>query len=271
MLAMALTRQSAADLCCRLLCMCGRYGRRSDKQLIAEWFHTRNTDVFDESTYAPSYNVAPMTFQPVVRLDRETGEREIAYMRWGLVPFWSKDAKPSFSTVNAKAETIMTIATYREAIKSRRCLVPADFFYEWQKIDAKKKQPYAIGMKDGTMFAFAGLWERWKDKASGNALETFTVITTDPNELMEKIHTRMPVILQPKDYDRWLQPGDPQRPPVDLLRPFPAELMKAWKVGKDVGNVRNDNPNLCVESLVGDDEDAPETPEPPPAQGGLFE
>ena len=165
--------------------MCGRYGRRSDKQRIAEWFHTRNTDVFDESTYAPSYNVAPMTFQPVVRLNRETGEREIAYMRWGLVPFWSKDSKPSYSTVNAKAETITVNATFREAMKGRRCLVPADFFYEWQKIDAKRKQPYAIGMRDGTMFAFAGLWERWKDKTSGNTLETFTVITTDPNELME--------------------------------------------------------------------------------------
>jgi putative SOS response-associated peptidase YedK len=93
----------------------------------------------------------------------------------------------SSSTVNAKAETVTANATFREAMKSRRCLVPADFFYEWQKIDGKRKQPYAIGMKDGTMFAFAGLWERWKDKSSGNVLETFTVITTDPNELMEKI------------------------------------------------------------------------------------
>jgi putative SOS response-associated peptidase YedK len=251
--------------------MCGRYGRRSDKQRIAEWFHTHNTNVFNDSTFLPSYNVAPMTFQPVVRLNLQTGEREIAYMRWGLVPFWSKDSKPSFSTVNAKAETITTSATYREAMKTRRCLIPADFFYEWQKIDAKRKQPCAIGMNDESIFAFAGLWERWKDKTSTNTLETFTVITTDPNELMEKIHTRMPVILKPRDYDRWLEPGDPQQPPIDLLRPFPSELMKAWKVGKDVGNVRKDNPSLCVESLVGVDEPVPEGKKEEPAQGGLFD
>jgi putative SOS response-associated peptidase YedK len=253
--------------------MCGRYGRRSDKQRIAEWFHARNTDVFYNDTFGvPSFNVAPSTFQPIVRLNHETGEREIAYMRWGLVPFWAKDSKMSYSTVNAKAETVTANATFREAMKSRRCLVPADFFYEWAKLDAKRKQPYAIGMKDGTMFAFAGLWERWKDKSSGNVLETFTVITTDPNELMEKIHNRMPVILKPADYQRWLEPGDPQRLPIDLLKPFPADLMKAWKVSKDVGNVKNDNPGLCVESLVGEDEPAPkdETKREEPKQGGLF-
>jgi putative SOS response-associated peptidase YedK len=96
------------------------------------------------------------------------------------------------------------------------------------------------------MFAFAGLWDRWTDKASGNALQTFTVITTDPNELMQKIHTRMPVILKPSDYDRWLEPGDPNRLPVDLLRPYPAEEMVAWRVGKSVGNVRNNDPSLIT-------------------------
>ena len=179
----------------------------------------------------------------------------------------------SYSTVNAKAETVTVNATFREAMKNRRCLVPADFFYEWQKIDAKRKQAYAIGMKDGSMFAFAGLWDRWKDKSSGNVLETFTVITTDPNELMEKIHDRMPVILKPADYQRWFEPGDPQRPPIDLLKPFPAELMKSWKGGKDVGNVKNDHAGLCVESLIGEDESAPkrEPKKDEPKQGGLFE
>src|ERR1700748_2514184 len=115
-------------------------------------------------------------------------------MRWGLIPYWSKDAKIGFSTINAKAETIATSPTYREAWKRRRCLVPAEWFYEWQKIDAKTKQPYSIALKDESLFAFAGLWERWKDKATGKALETYTIITTDPNELVAPLHDRMPVI-----------------------------------------------------------------------------
>jgi putative SOS response-associated peptidase YedK len=118
--------------------------------------------------------------------------------------------------------------------------VPADAFYEWQKLDAKTKQPFAIGMKDSSPYAFAGLWDRWRDPATKEPLETFTVITTDPNELVEPLHNRMPVILQPKDYDRWLRPGDPDHLPVDLLRPFAAEQMTAWKVDRKVGNVKND-------------------------------
>lgn len=207
-----------------------------------------DTNVFDDSYFAPSYNVAPQSFQPVVRLDQETGERELTIMRWGLVPFWSKDGNAGYSTINAKAETVATSPVYREAFKRRRCLVPADWFYEWQKIDAKTKQPYAIALKDGSLFAFAGLWEAWKDKATGKSLETYTVITTDPNELTEPIHNRMPVILHRRDYERWLTPGEPVRLPVDLLRPYPDEEMKAWKVGPDVGNVRNNRPEL-VEPL----------------------
>jgi len=229
--------------------MCGRYGRRADKQRIAEWAQTHDTNVFndDDTLLAPSYNIAPQTVQPVVRLARDTGKRELTAMRWGLVPYWSKDGKAGFTTINAKAETITTSPVFREAFKRRRCLVPADLFYEWQKIDAKTKQPYAIAMKDGSIFAFAGLWERWKDWAKGQILETYTIITTDPNELISylSIHDRMPVILRPSDYGRWLDPGDPNHLPVDLLRPFDADFMRAWKVGPDVGNVKNDRPDLC--------------------------
>jgi putative SOS response-associated peptidase YedK len=166
--------------------MCGRCGRRADKQRIAERFHAHDTNVFYQENLVapPSFNVAPQTFQPVVRLSPETGERELVMMRWGLVPFWANDPKVSYSTINARAETVVANRMYSGAMKKRRCLVPADFFYEWQKIDAKRKQPYAIALKDGAMFAFAGLWETWKDKVSGNTLETFTVITTDPNEVM---------------------------------------------------------------------------------------
>jgi putative SOS response-associated peptidase YedK len=231
--------------------MCGRYGRRADKQRIAEWMQAHDTGVFDDSYFAPSYNVAPQSWQPVVKLGSDSGERELTVMRWGLVPFWSKDGKAGYSTINAKAETITTSPLYREAIKRRRCLVPANWFYEWQKPvvksnqpDKKTKQPFAIGLTNESLFAFAGLWETWKDKATGQSLETYTIITTDPNELTERIHNRMPVILRQRDYARWLAPGDPSRLPVDLLRPFPADEMKAWKVGADVGNVRNNRPEL---------------------------
>jgi putative SOS response-associated peptidase YedK len=121
--------------------------------------------------------------------------------------------------------------------------VPAGAFFEWQRLDPKSKRPFAIGLKSGDPYAFAGLWESWRPK-DGDPLETFSILTIDPNEVMEPIHNRMPVILEPKDYDRWLDPGDPQRPPVDLLRPYPADQMHAWPVSDRVGNVRNNEPAL---------------------------
>jgi putative SOS response-associated peptidase YedK len=223
--------------------MCGRYYRRSDKQAIAEAFRLGLPTTFE---ILPSFNVAPQTFQPVVRLSDETGERELDRMRWGLVPFWAKEGKTSYSTINAKAETLATSPAFREAFKRRRCLIPMDGFYEWQAVSAKVKQPYAIGLKSGALFAVAGVWDRWKDKATGESLDTYTVITTDPNELMEPFHNRMPVIVRPADYERWMAPAEPARLPVDLLRPFPQEEMAAWKVGTAVGNVRNNAPDLIV-------------------------
>jgi putative SOS response-associated peptidase YedK len=226
--------------------MCGRYHRRSDKQRIADAFRVGLPRSFD---ILPSYNLAPQSFQPVIWLDHETGDRELARMRWGLIPFWSKDAKIAYSTINAKAETVATSPTFREAIKRRRCLVPADGFFEWQKIDAKTKQPYAIGLKDGAPLAFAGLWERWTDKTTNEPLETYTIITTEPNDLTVKVHNRMPVILAPKNYERWMAPAELSHLPVDLLRPFPAEEMTSWKVSGAVGNVRNNSPDLIVPDL----------------------
>jgi putative SOS response-associated peptidase YedK len=222
--------------------MCGRYFRRWDKQRLAEAFHTGLPTSFDILT---SYNVAPQSVQPVVRLNHDTGAREFAQMGWGLVPFWSKDAKIGYSTINAKAETVATSPLFREALKRRRCLVPADGFYEWQKVDAKTKQPYAIALKDGAPLAFAGLWERWVDKATNQPLETFTIVTTEPNEITVPIHNRMPVILAPRDYERWMASADPVQLPVDLLRPFDAVRMMTWRVGAAVGNVRNNSPELC--------------------------
>jgi putative SOS response-associated peptidase YedK len=226
--------------------MCGRYYNRAEKQRIAEAMHTK----VPRYNIAPSYNIAPQTFQPVVRLNHETGERELTLMRWGLIPYWSKDEKIGYSTINARAESVTTNASFREAIKRRRCLVPAEGFYEWEKLDKKSKQAYAFTVKDQAVIAFAGLWETWKDKATGEPLETYSIITTDPNELIKPedgptIHDRMPVILAPKDYERWLAPAEPSHLPIDLLRPYPAEEMKAWKVPNAVGNVNNNTPDLC--------------------------
>jgi len=187
--------------------------------------------------------------QPIVLLNRDSGRREFALQRWGLVPFWAKDAKFGYSTINARAEEVLAKPAYREAMKKRRCLVPADAFYEWQRIDKKTKHPFAFALKSGEPYAMAGLWEHWQPK-EGAALETFTILTTDPNELMEPVHNRMPVILEPRDYNRWLDPGNAARPPVDLLRPFPAEKMRVWPVSDRVGNVRNNDAQLLEEARM---------------------
>jgi putative SOS response-associated peptidase YedK len=220
--------------------MCGRFARKSTQQVLADWF---GVELEDMPWFAPSYNVAPQSVQPVVRLDRDSSDREFALMRWGLVPFWAKDAKFGYSTINARAEEVTAKPAYREAFKRRRCLVPADAFYEWQRIDKKTKHPFAFALKSGEPYALAGLWDRWQPK-EGTPLETFTILTTDPNALMEPVHNRMPVILEPRDYPRWLDAGDPARPPIDLLRPYPAEKMTAWPVSDRVGNVRNNDPEL---------------------------
>ena len=224
--------------------MCGRFARKSTQEVLADWF---GVELEDMPWFAPTYNAAPQSVQPVVRLNRDSAQREFALLRWGLVPFWAKDAKLGYSTFNARAEEIAAKPAFREALKKRRCLVPADAFYEWQRLDPKNKQPYAIALRDGGPYAFAGLWERWQPK-EGEALETFTILTTDPNELMEPIHNRMPVILEPRDYARWLDAGDPARPPIDLLRPYPAEKMRAWPVSGRVGNVRNNDAELLAPS-----------------------
>jgi len=233
--------------------MCGRYVRKTTRRQLAQWF---GVDVSELPDFGPSYNVAPQTFQPIVRLNRDTGQREIVLLRWGLIPYWSKDSKIGYSTINAKAETITTAPAFREAIRRRRCLVPADAFYEWQKLDAKTKQPFAIALSNGEPYALAGLWERWREPNSREPLETFTIITTDANEVVEPMHDRMPVIVEPKNYERWLAAADSAHLPLDLLRPYPAEKMTAWKVDPRVGNVRNDDAGLLS---------------PPPDEPGLFD
>jgi len=157
---------------------------------------------------------------------------------------FAKDLRDfKMNTINAKAEALMTSAMWRLPFTRRRCLVPADAFYEWKKLDAKTKQPYAFAMKSGEPLAFAGVWTRWMER-DDKPLESYAIITTDPNELAASVHNRMPVILKPQDYQRWLTRDDTLPPPIDLLRPYDADAMTMWKAHKDVGNVKNNRMEL---------------------------
>lgn len=253
--------------------MCGRYGRRADKQRIAEWFRTHNTNVFHDSELAPTFNAAPQSFQPVIRLNPETGEREIALMKWGLVPYWSKTIKLKYSTINADAGKLTTSSVWRGPFRHRRCLVPADWFYEWPVVDGAK-QARAFSLRNSSPFAFAGIWDRWKDKDAGVVLESFAIVTVEPNEWMAKYHDRMGIILNPKDYSRWLEETEEHSLPVDLLRPYPEDDMRSWRVSDEVGNTRN-NWAALIEPIP---EDVPKRekkakrakPETEPPSMGLF-
>jgi putative SOS response-associated peptidase YedK len=236
--------------------MCGRYISKAEKQEIAERMRVKK--VFAEPMVA-NYNVAPSTFQPVVRQERDSEEREMVLLRWGLVPFFAKSLAEwkGMSTINAKAEGIEGSGTWREPFKRRRCLVPADGFYEWKALDASKKPkkvPYVITLKSGEPMAFAGVWDAWKEPKPKSEsvhtpdtwLQSYAIVTTEANELMAAIHTRMPVILAERDWARWLSRDETERPPVDLLRPFDAELMEMRVCNPAVGNVKNNGPEMMV-------------------------
>lgn len=223
--------------------MCGRYRLTAKERYIADHFDLAEGEV----RWTPRYNIAPTQEVAIVRQDRKQPKRLFSLMRWGLIPSWAKDISIGFKTINAMAETAAEKAAFREALRKRRCLVPADGFYEWQKLGHKEKQPYNIGMADDSVFAFAGLWERWPDPA-GTHVNSFTILTTAANPLVAGIHDRMPVILKPDDYDLWLDPGmtDPAGV-ADLLKPFDARLMKKYPVSTRVGNADNDDLEIIKE------------------------
>lgn len=169
-------------------------------------------------------------------------------MRWGLIPYWAKDQSIGLRTINAMSETAAEKPAFRDAMSRRRCLVPADGFYEWVRLRPKEKQPYNFGMIDDSVFAFAGLWERWRDPAGDN-IETCTILTTKPNRLVADVHDRMPVILRAEDYDLWLDPGVTDAARVaDCLQSFDAKLMKKHPVGKRVNRPENDDEE-CVREV----------------------
>jgi putative SOS response-associated peptidase YedK len=188
--------------------------------------------------FIPRYNLAPTQSGPVVR--ERDGRRELAMLRWGLIPWWARDAKIAYKTISARAETVPTAPSDRDAWAARRCPIPSSGFYEWVKT-AGGKQPYLICFKDDRLFSFGGLWESWKDRQSGERVETYTIITCPPNELAGRIHNRMPLIIDPADYDRWLTAAEP---PADLLRPYPATDIEARPVSKGVNKPDVDEPSL---------------------------
>ncbi len=219
--------------------MCGRVVQKTPLNEIRVLFETVNP----VPNAAATYNGAPTDMLPVVRLDRD-GRRSLDLLRWGLIPSWAKDKSIGPRCINAMAETVATKPAFRDAFPQRRCLVPVDFFYEWQKT-ARGKQPYAIGLADSSPMALAGLWERWKDRSDGVALYTFSIITGAANELIAPIHNRMPVILPQRVWRSWL--GEDRVETDELmamLLPYPAEAMRAHPVAARVGNVRNNDPEL---------------------------
>lgn len=226
--------------------MCGRYAITSPLEAIIEAFAVRDVS----SNLQPRYNAAPSQDLPVIRSGRSG--RELAVMHWGLVPSWSKGPDSRYSMINARAETVASKPAYRGPFRHKRCLVPADGFYEWKK-SADGKQPYFITLSAGGPFAFAGLWDHWTGP-EGEEITSFTIIVTVANDCVRPIHDRMPVILGPEDYESWLgERGAPSRTKLAImLRPYPAELMRAFPVSRDVNSPTNDGPELLQQ--VGEDQ-----------------
>ena len=218
--------------------MCGRFTLFDSAASIAGTF-----GVAEVPSLAPRYNIAPSQPVTAVRIPPGGGEREVALLRWGLIPSWAKDPFLGNRMINARAETAAGKPAFRSAIRRRRCLVPASGFYEWKRTNGRK-QPFYIRRRDGKLFAIAGLWETWVEPG-GAAVESCALLTTSANELLVPIHDRMPVIVPPADYDLWLSPE--VRDPGELsrlFRPSPSEEMTAFPVGTAVNNPKTDSPDL---------------------------
>jgi putative SOS response-associated peptidase YedK len=216
--------------------MCGRYRLSRRKQIIEEHFDT----VTCEEDWTPRYNIAPTQPVPIIRQHPKEPRRELSLVGWGLIPSWSKDASSAARMINARSETAATLPAFRDAMRWRRCVVPADAFYEWQRT-GKAKQPYCFEVRDGEMFGFAGLWERWKDP-TGTWVKSCTILTTTPNAVTATVHDRMPVILDPDSHDLWLDPGFTDVAAASaMLKPFDANAMRCFPVSARVSNVANDD------------------------------
>jgi putative SOS response-associated peptidase YedK len=211
--------------------------RRVD--LLAAGMRAAPEPSFDAFSERPRFNVAPSQSVAVVRLNRDGG-RSLGVAKWGLVPHWAKEL-PKVRPINARAETVATSGMFRQAFGRRRCLVPADGFYEWRKVGGAK-QPMFVHFPDDRVFALAGVWERWRERDGDDPLDTCAVVTTTPNEVMSPIHDRMPVILRPGDYAAWLDPNTSPDAAANLLRPYGDGELEAVAVDRAVNSPRNDGP-----------------------------
>jgi putative SOS response-associated peptidase YedK len=216
--------------------MCGRYRLSRRKQIVEEYFDSAS----DEQDWEPRYNIAPTQPVVVIRQNATGPIRELSLMRWGLIPSWAKDSSGAASMINARSETASTKPVFADALKHRRCLMPADGFYEWKRRGGPK-QPFCFQVNDGELFAFAGLWDRWMD-STGKWITTCSILTTTPNAVASTVHDRMPVILEPDSYDLWLDPGMRNVTAVcEPLRPFDARLMRSYPVSNRINHVANDD------------------------------
>ncbi len=219
--------------------MCGRFIFMSPGPMVAEHFQLDETPSIE-----PRYNIAPSQSVAAVRIDRDSGRRRLRMLRWGLVPSWAKDINIGYKMINARSETLSEKPAFRTAFKRRRCLIPANGFYEWIRSGTTKKTPHLIRLSDEALFAFAGLWEVWKPP-DGDSIESCTILTTSANELVQRIHDRMPVIVRPENYELRLDvktaASEEIRP---LLAPYPASEMIAFQVSPRVNKTANDDPEL---------------------------
>ncbi len=222
--------------------MCGRYAQFTPPEAIAEFFGA----TLDSADLGPHYNAAPMQWLPVIR-QRPSGERVMKTLRWGLLPSWAQDETIASRLINARAETLAEKPSFRSALRKRRCIVPANGFYEWAK-QPDGKQPYYIHGSDGSVLAFAGLWERWTRPEDEEMIDSFTIVTTAANGRVQPLHDRMPVILAPEAVARWLDPASNPGALGDLLGPCPDEWLALHPVTRAVGNVRNAGPELIAVS-----------------------
>ena len=223
--------------------MCGRYTRKEELSRLADVLR-----ILLPPDLKPRYNIAPGQMVPAVRNHAEGG-REFVMLKWGLIPSWAKDPSIGYKMINARTETVAEKPSFRKSFKHQRCLILADGFYEWKR-EGKAKQPYYIHFKDSRPCAFAGLWERWEDKQKADTvIESCTIITCGANQVMEPIHHRMPVILEEKDYDVWLDPLNKGTEVLTkLLQPYQPDDLEAYPVSTIVNNPRN-NSVACVKPL----------------------
>jgi putative SOS response-associated peptidase YedK len=233
--------------------MCGRYRLSRHAEVLAIYYAE-----YEGLDWNARFNIAPTQSVPVIRQDAHAAIRRASFMRWGLIPSWAKDKSVGTGMINARAETAADKPAFKEALLSRRCLIPADGFYEW-KTDGKVKRPYCFEMCERQPFAFAGLWDCWRS-SNGTSLETCTILTTTPNRLLADIHDRMPAILSPANYDSWLSAElRDTRAVMEMVKPFDAETMRRYPVSERVNSTANDDAECSKPIEL-----------TPPAQAALF-